>query len=158
MLLCDDQIRTLVEKQSMIVPAPAYYNPASVDLTMGAEVVHLDGGKSFKLGLNTDTELYLVPGSPVLVTTAQTVNIPIDYAAELVLKSSMGRQGIDMIKAGWIDPGFSGQLTVTLYSHILARIVLGQPFVQMKIYRMDSRPVSPYNGKYQNQKGPTRAR
>lgn len=158
MIISDDQIRTLVETQSMVSPAPAYYNPASVDLTLGAEAHQIDGGMSVKLGHNTDTTLYLVPGFPVLVTTAEVVRIPVDYAAELVLKSSMGRQGIDMIKAGWIDPGFEGQLTVTLYSHVAASLTLGQPFVQMKVYRMDKRPVAPYNGKYQGQRGPTRAR
>lgn len=155
MLLCDEQIRMLVEKQEMIHPAPAYYNPASVDLTRGDTVIYLDDGKEATL---TNASLLLVPGFPVLVTTAETVNIPIDYAAELVLKSSMGRRGIDMIKAGWIDPGFCGQLTVTLYSHVPVALDPGQPFVQMKIYRMDRRPANPYNGKYQNQRGPTRAR
>ena len=156
MLLSDEQIRILVEGQAMVDPAPAYYNPASVDLTLGDTVVYLDGGR--KDVIPDGSYLALSPGCPVLVTTAETVNIPIDYAAELVLKSSMGRRGIDMIKAGWIDPGFSGQLTVTLYSHVPTHLGLGQAFVQMKIYRMDRRPANPYNGKYQNQRGPTRAR
>ena len=157
MILADWQIREYIEGHRLVQPcAPEQVNPASVDLTLGAQYVNLDSGNTFKI--TEACPLLLAPGFPVVVTTAEAVNFPATLAGELVLKSSMGRQGIDMCKAGWIDPGFSGTLSVTLYSHVHARLELGQRFIQIKFYRMDRVPESIYRGRYQNQAGPTLAR
>lgn len=155
MILADWQIREYIDGHRLVTPcAPEQVNPASVDLTLGDRVIFLATGNEYNVGL----DLFLAPGHPVVVTTAETVNFPATLAGELVLKSSMGRQGIDMCKAGWIDPGFSGTLSVTLYSHVPARLELGQRFIQIKFYRMDRVPESIYRGRYQNQAGPTLAR
>lgn len=157
MILCDWQIREYVEAQGLVTPCqPEQINPASVDLTLGASYVNLTNGGEFFVA--EDKPLLLAPGYPVVVTTAETVSFPATLAGELVLKSSMGRMGIDMCKAGWIDPGFRGNLSVTLYSHIPARLKLGQRFIQIKFYRMDRVPEQVYRGRYQNQTGPTLAR
>lgn len=156
MILADWQIREYIESHRLVDPCqPEQVNPASVDLTLGGEAIFLATGNKCSVG---QTDLLLRPGHPVVVTTAEVVNFPATLAGELVLKSSMGRQGIDMCKAGWIDPGFSGTLSITLYSHVPARLTLGQRFVQIKFYRMDRVPESIYRGRYQNQAGPTLAR
>lgn len=157
MILCDWQIQEYINTRGLVAPcAPEQVNPASVDLTLGTQYVSLDSGNTYEV--TEERPLLLAPGFPVLVTTAETVNFPPTLAGELVLKSSMGRQGIDMCKAGWIDPGFSGNLSITLYSHVHARLELGQRFVQIKFYRMDRVPEGIYRGRYQNQTGPTLAR
>lgn len=157
MILADWQIREYIESHRLVDPCqPEQVNPASVDLTLGASYVGLNSGAKYEIG--PGRPLLLAPGHPVVVTTAEVVNFPATLAGELVLKSSMGRQGIDMCKAGWIDPGFSGTLSITLYSHVPARLELGQRFVQIKFYRMDRVPESIYRGRYQNQAGPTLAR
>lgn len=157
MILCDWQIQDYITSHKLVDPcAPEQVNPASVDLTLGAQYINLESGNAYEV---TDKRpLLLAPGFPVLVTTAETVRFPPTLAGELVLKSSMGRMGIDMCKAGWIDPGFSGNLSITLYSHVHARLNLGQRFVQIKFYRMDRVPESIYRGRYQHQAGPTLAR
>ena len=157
MILCDWQIREYIDHHRLVDRcAPEQVNPASIDLTLGGQYVSLDSGNTFEI--TKERPLLLAPGFPVVVTTAEVVNFPATLAGELVLKSSMGRQGIDMCKAGWIDPGFRGNLSVTLYSHVAARLELGQRFIQVKFYRMDRVPESAYRGRYQNQIGPTLAR
>jgi dCTP deaminase len=157
MILCDWQIRDYIDHHRLVDPCqPEQVNPASVDLTLGSRCVFLNSGVEYEIA--EDYPLLLAPGFPVVVTTAEVVNFPATLAGELVLKSSMGRQGVDMCKAGWIDPGFCGTLSVTLYSHIPAKLKPGQRFVQMKLYRMDRVPDAPYRGRYQNQVGPTLAR
>ena len=157
MILCDWQINEYIQTQWLVRPCePGQVNPASVDLTLGASYVSLDGGATHQI--DARHPLLLAPGYPVVVTTAETVNFPSTLAGELVLKSSMGRMGIDMCKAGWIDPGFRGSLSVTLYSHVHARLELGQRFIQIKFYRMDRVPEQIYRGRYQDQAGPTLAR
>lgn len=157
MILCDWQIRDYIDHHRLVDPcAPEQVNPASIDLTLGGQYVSLDSGKTAEI--TQEHPLLLAPGFPVVVTTAEVVNFPATLAGELVLKSSMGRQGIDMCKAGWIDPGFRGNLSVTLYSHVHARLELGQRFIQIKFYRMDRVPEAIYRGRYQDQAGPTLAR
>lgn len=131
----------------------AHINPASIDLCIGNEFVNLASGQRF-----TAAEITLCPGDAILATTIERVCIPNDAAAAIYLKSSMARQGLDHALAGWIDPGFAGQITLELHAHRPLMLRAGQRVVQMVLMSLTGPALNPYNGRYQNQVGPTEAK
>jgi len=132
----------------------ALVNSASIDLRIGSRVVALDmpGGE-----LNCMT-IDLWPGKPILATTVEFIRLPDNLAGVVYLKSSWARRGLDHALAGWVDPGFYGQLTLELHSHRPLMIAPGSPVVQLVLMRLDEPTDKPYQGRYQNQEGPTRAK
>lgn len=131
----------------------ALINPASIDLRLGNEFVDLHTGQRY-----VADEITLRPGDAILATTLEYVRIPVDAAACIYLKSSSARKGLDHALAGWIDPGFCGQVTLELHAHREVTFQAGQRVVQMVVMEMMGSPDKPYQGRYQNQSGPTEAR
>jgi len=131
-------------------------NPASVDLRVSTEAyVVLE---SYKHRRAFDDLLILIPGHPILATTVEFIRMPYDCAGVVFLKSSLARQGLDHALAGFVDPGFRGELTLELHAHRPVKLRHGQRVVQLVLYRLDGVPKESYHGKYQNQRGPTQAR
>lgn len=104
---------------------------------------------------------YLDPGEFALVTTAETVNIPEDLAARVEGKSSLGRVGLLVhVTAGYIDPGFSGQITlevVNLSPRVLI-LPIGMKLAQLCFFELTSPVARAYGhealgSRYQDQKG-----
>jgi dCTP deaminase len=105
----------------------------------------------------TDKKYRIYPGDFVLATTLETVNIPDYLKAKIEGRSSVGRTGLFIQNAGHIDPGFEGQITLELFNAAPRPIVLkpGQRICQLVVARMQGLAETPYNGKYQKQKGTT---
>jgi deoxycytidine triphosphate deaminase len=105
---------------------------------------------------------WILPGELVLVDTLERVHIPEDAGATLMLKSSMGRVGLEHLHAGWFDPGFRGTATLELKNLAPWPVALVQymPLVQLVLQQMMQPPQVSYAdvGRYQNQSGPTAAR
>jgi len=126
-------------------------NPASVDLRISTNsVIPLQGqvckrGALIRLGLDQQ----------VLVSTIEYIKMPHNCAGVLYLKSSLVRQGLDHALAGFVDPGFEGELTLELYTHCPIVLTHNQRVVQLVLYRLESAPTKTYQGKYQGQRGPT---
>jgi dCTP deaminase len=78
------------------------------------------------------------PGSVLLAATVERLNMPLNLSAEFSLKSSVGRSFLAHMLAGWVDPGFTGTLTLELKNdnlfHYLA-IAPGQKIGQIKFFR-----------------------
>lgn len=132
---------------------PADYdcvNPASVDLHIDRHFVDLLTGEQFEA--NT---IELKPTMAILATTAAVVTLPADAAGAVYLKSSRAREGLDHALAGWIDPGFSGQITLELHAHRPLVLTAGQRVVQIVLMSLTAPALKPYAGRYQNQRGPT---
>jgi dUTPase len=84
----------------------------------------------------------LWPGAFVLVETYEHITIPNGYCAELKLKSSMARQGFNHSLAFWVDPGWSGILTMEVMNatqYHLLELKCGERFAQLIIHRLDQR-------------------
>lgn len=154
MILPDFKIRQWAELGGLEPFNSGNINPASVDLTLGQSYIDLATGREYAL---TDTFL-LTPGEAILATSAEYVNLPASYAGAVYLKSSMARKGLDHALAGWVDPGFEGQLTLELHSHRPIELIPYMRIVQLILYVMQMEPEVAYNGRYQGQRGPTRAR
>ncbi len=108
----------------------------------------------------------LHPGEFVLGATYEAVTLPDDIAARLEGKSSLGRLGLlTHSTAGFIDPGFSGHVTLELSNVATLPITLwpGMKIGQLCFFRLSSPAEHPYGSdkygsRYQGQRGPTASR
>ena len=113
------------------------------------------------------TEAFVLhPGEFVLGATFEVVSLPDDVAARLEGKSSLGRLGLlTHSTAGFIDPGFSGHVTLELSNVATLPITLwpGMKIGQLCFFRLTSPAEHPYGSekygsRYQGQRGPTASR
>lgn len=108
----------------------------------------------------------LHPGEFVLGSTYEVVSLPDDVAGRLEGKSSLGRLGLlTHSTAGFIDPGFSGHITLELSNVATLPILLypGMKIGQLCLFRLSSPALHPYGSekygsRYQGQRGPTPSR
>ena len=108
----------------------------------------------------------LHPGEFVLASTYEVVTLPDDVAARLEGKSSLGRLGLlTHSTAGFIDPGFSGHVTLELSNVATLPIKLypGMKIGQICVMGLSSASELPYGSdvygsRYQGQRGPTPSR
>ena len=113
-----------------------------------------------------DEAFILHPGEFVLGSTYELVTLPDDVAARLEGKSSLGRLGLmTHSTAGFIDPGFSGHVTLELANVATLPIKLypGMKIGQVCYFRLTSPAENPYGSakygsRYQGQRGPTPSR
>ena len=113
-----------------------------------------------------DETFVLHPGEFVLGSTYELVSLPDDVAARLEGKSSLGRLGLmTHSTAGFIDPGFSGHVTLELANVATLPIKLypGMKIGQLCYFRLTSPADNPYGSekygsRYQGQRGPTASR
>lgn len=109
------------------------------------------------------TGISLHPGEFLLGCTAESVSLPNDLAAVTNGKSSLGRLGLQVhATAGFVDPGFSGQITLELANVGALPIQLkpGILIAQLCFLKMSSSVTRPYGtpelrSHYQNQRGAT---
>ena len=113
-----------------------------------------------------DEPFVLHPGEFVLGSTYERVTLPDDVAARLEGKSSLGRLGLlTHSTAGFIDPGFSGHVTLELSNTATMPILLypGMKIGQLCFFQLSSPARAPYGqgasgSRYQGQRGPTASR
>ncbi len=123
------------------------------DLT---RLIEVERGESFVLH----------PNEFVLASTYESVSLPDDVSARLEGKSSLGRLGLlTHSTAGFIDPGFSGHVTLELSNMATLPITLwpGMKIGQLCFFRLSSPSEHPYGSekygsRYQGQRGPTASR
>lgn len=113
-----------------------------------------------------DEPFILHPGEFVLASTYEVITLPDDVASRLEGKSSLGRLGLlTHSTAGFIDPGFSGHVTLELSNVATLPIKLwpGMKIGQLCLFRLSSPSEFPYGSsvygsRYQGQRGPTASR
>lgn len=133
----------------------AYIDPAEDQ----PELTHL-------IETKPDEPFILHPGEFVLGATYEQVTLPDNVAARLEGKSSLGRLGLlTHSTAGFIDPGFSGHVTLELSNVATLPIKLwpGMKIGQLCFFQLSSPAEKPYGSseygsRYQGQRGPTASR
>lgn len=170
MILSDRTIRDMiVEKTLKITPlSEEQIQPASVDIRLGNTFSIVDDTPSGIITLDSEIEYktitadkYLIlPGQFVLATTMEFFELPDDLTAFVEGRSSLGRMGLFIQNAGWVDPGFKGEITLELFNANRCAIELtaGRRVGQLVFAKMDRAAQDPYNGKYQGQTGATGSR
>jgi dCTP deaminase len=142
MILASGEIRGRLSAGSGLVIRPysdACQQPASYDLRV-EEAVQLEAGRC------------------TLVHSLEWVELPADLAATLRCRSSFARRGV-LLGGGFVDPGFRGQLTLTLVNMGGEGIRLnpGDRVVQMILHQVAG-GAQVYNGRYQDSRGVVPAR
>ena len=181
MLLSDRDIKAEIESGRVGIDPydPAMVQPSSIDVRLDRffrvfenhRYPHIDPSvEQIDLTREVSTEagepFVLHPGEFVLGSTYEVVSLPTDVAARLEGKSSLGRLGLlTHSTAGFIDPGFSGHVTLELANVATLPIVLwpGMKIGQVCFFRMTSEAEHPYGSsvygsRYQGQRGPTPSR
>lgn len=135
--------------------------PASIDCRLGDHFLTVDDFNMEGLTLDTDVRyrehrgesITLPPHSFLLATTMEWVKLPADLTAFVEGRSSIGRLGLFIQNAGWVDPGFEGRITLELYnaSSLPIRLQAGRRVCQLVFCKMDQAALNPYQGKYQGQ-------
>jgi dCTP deaminase len=156
-----------LENPLIIDPAfkPERLQPASLELTLADEILVDIPGEPMQVGKISEDGL-LYPGCFVLASTIETVHIPNNLVAQVDGKSSYARRGLVVHQtAGFIDPGFRGQITLEFSNASLnpIRLWVGMPICQLVFFQMSSPAERPYGTKglgshYMGQEGPTPAR
>lgn len=178
MLLSDRDIRAALDSGDLhIDPFDAsMIQPSSIDVRLdrlfrvfnNSRYTHIDP-KLPQEDLTTlveaegDEPFILHPGEFVLGATLERFTIPAHLAGRLEGKSSLGRLGLlTHSTAGFIDPGFTGHITLELSNTANLPIALYPEMKvgQLALFRMTSPAQSPYGtgtlgSKYQGQRGPT---
>ena len=157
--IVDHQIRALCRNAGMVEPFnPDLLNPASIDVTLSDKItVELPDNEWHEVDISEDPYL-LPPGGFIIASTAEWVRIPNNLDCIFKLKSSRGREGYNHMMAGYIDPGFHGNITLELHNcrqfnelPVFAGLKIGQ----LRFSTTDSRPLRPYSvtGRYHGDKG-----
>lgn len=180
-LLSDTDIRAALTTGAAALDPydPALIQPASIDVRLGASFRVLENHRAACIDPAEDqpdlTRLVTVgegepfvlhPGEFVLAATLERVTLGPTLAARLEGKSSLGRLGlVTHATAGFIDPGFTGQVTLELSNSATLPIKLwpGMKIGQLCFIRLTSPAAAPYGhgatgSRYQDQQGPTASR
>ncbi|GGC00282.1 dCTP deaminase [Cellulomonas carbonis] len=181
MLLSDRDIRAELDagRISLDPYEPAMIQPSSIDVRLDRFFRLFDNHKypvidpaedqpelTRLVETAPDEPFILHPGEFVLGSTYESVALPDDVAARLEGKSSLGRLGLlTHSTAGFIDPGFTGHVTLELSNVATLPIKLwpGMKIGQMCFFRLSSPSEHPYGAsvygsRYQGQRGPTASR
>ena len=157
--IVDHQIRQLCRDMGLVEPFdPELINPASIDITLGPDIlVENDHGDFTPISIQ-DNDFYMPPGAFVLGATAEWVRVPNNLEAVFQLKSSRGREGYEHALAGYIDPGFHGRVTLELsnlrrFKELPLRA--GMRIGQLRFSKLDEIPMRSYavTGRYQGDDG-----
>ena len=180
-LLSDRDIRAQIESKRVGVEpfADSMIQPSSVDVRLDKffrvfenhkyEVIDpsLEQPELTREIIAEDGEAFILhPGEFVLASTYEVITLPDDIAGRLEGKSSLGRLGLlTHSTAGFIDPGFSGHITLELsnVANLPVKLYPGMKIGQLCLIKLSSPAEHPYGSaqylnRYQGQRGPTTSR
>lgn len=182
MVLSDFSIKQAMAEGTLVIKPfdVSCVQPSSVDLKLGSDFlifkntkkpyldIRKDSPSEFmeRVQINKDEPIIVHPQEFLLGTTVEWVKIPGDIVARLEGKSSLGRLGIVVhATAGYVDPGFEGELTLEIsnMSNIPIALYSGMRICQISFFQMTTVPEILYGDKrikshYQGQKGATASR
>jgi dCTP deaminase len=180
-LLSDRDIQAEIDSKRVVLEPfdPGMIQPSSVDVRLDKffrvfenhKYPHIDPATEQAdltrlVDVEGDDQFVLHPGEFVLASTYEVITLPDDIAGRLEGKSSLGRLGLlTHSTAGFIDPGFSGHVTLELSNVATLPILLypGMKIGQLCLFRLSSPAEHPYGSsqygsRYQGQRGPTQSR
>lgn len=149
--------------------------PASIDLTLHSTFkTYPFTGQDLKVGYDhprmieidlsrytDEPQIKMMPLQFMLGSTAQTIRLPLDLAAQVGGRSGIGRVGLEVhCTAGWIDPGFDGMITLELFNKNPNPLILvpGLVLCQLVFFSLDEAAEMGYQGSYQHQSDATESK
>jgi dCTP deaminase len=177
-LLSDRDIKEQIATNRVAIEPfdPAMVQPSSVDVRLDRFFRVFENHKyseidpsveqpelTRELEVASNEHFILHPGEFVLASTYEVITLPDDIAGRLEGKSSLGRLGLlTHSTAGFIDPGFSGHITLELsnVANLPVKLFPGMKIGQLCLIKLSSPAEHPYGSavygsRYQGQRGPT---
>jgi dCTP deaminase len=163
MIVSDRSLRELLARREIVVEPLEDYQiqPASIDLRLGEHFLKVDENSVDSITLDRPVpyleikkaEIVIPPHTFLLAVTREFIRLPANITAFVEGRSSIGRIGLFIQNAGWVDPGFEGTITLELYNanRLPIRLASGRRICQIVFARMDGPASRPYAGKYQHQ-------
>lgn len=163
MILSDKKIIELINKKELEINPldEEQIQPASVDIRLGNHFLKLDENRIEAMSMTDEIkyisfeadEVVIPPNSFLLATTREYIKLPNNLTAFVEGRSSIGRMGLFIQNAGWVDPGFEGNITLELYNanRLPIKLKSGRRICQLVFAQMDQAAENPYRGKYQGQ-------
>ena len=162
--------RALVDKSISIDPLDEKdIGPASVDVHIGNELIFFgrysmgDHYLTLRDGVVADSYEYpitlqdgvgrvILPGQFFLVAIQESITIDSSIVAQIHGVSTLARMGLQIHTSGFIDPGWSGKLTlqVSNLNTLPIEIIGGMRIAQISFTKLLSASVKEYEGKYNN--------
>lgn len=172
MILSDVTLASLCKEKIPLVENITEWSiqPASIDVRIGPSILTIDKSipyismdstlKQYVPKEISNDEIIIEPKEFILASTLEFINLPKDISAFVEGRSSIGRLGLFIHNAGWIDPGFRGEITLELFNATDKRIKIpvGRRIAQLVFCKMDNESAYGYTGKYNYQKGATGSR
>ena len=167
MILSDKTLMKMLDEHILIADPIEIeqIQPASIDIRIGNTYSIVEDSSSGIIDLDdeitykqiTAEKYILLPGQFVLATTMEYFELPDNLTAFVEGRSSLGRIGLFIQNAGWVDPGFKGEITLELFNANRCAIELstGRRVGQLVFAQLDNNALNPYRGKYQGQRGAT---
>ncbi len=164
MILSDTTLKQMIKDKILVVEPidEQSIQPASIDCRLGDEFLITEENQMDILTLDSeikyrkikDKTVTIPPHSFLLATTQEYVELPNNLTSFVEGRSSIGRIGLFIQNAGWVDPGFKGRITLELYNanSLPIKLQSGRRICQLVFCKMDQAAQTPYNGKYQGQK------
>jgi dCTP deaminase len=186
-ILSDRDLKQLIEEENAVytdegpeVDYDLQLGPSSLDLRLGYEFGVLETRKvkaidTRKMDQYSDLKnektatpeegMVVHPGEFVLGTTLETLDVPSNLVARIEGRSSYARLGlIPHAAAGFVDPGFEGQITLEIQNlgNVPITIYPEDRICQVVFETMTSEAENPYgektDSKYMGQSGATGSR
>ena len=177
--MADWQIQNAIQKGSIKIDPfdSTLINPNSMDVRLGNDfkfnksshkILDVYNNKTFvdrfdEITFDDSDEVIIEPGQNCLATTLETITLPNNVCAILEGKSSLARIFLEIHKTGgYIDAGFSGEITLEMHSEFKdpIRLYIGMPIGQLVFFEIAPAAI-PYGekhtSKYQNQRGATQS-
>ncbi|MBX8994543.1 dCTP deaminase [Staphylococcus pettenkoferi] len=163
MILSDRDIKHYINQGKInIFPLnDEHIEPASIDLTLGNTYLLAKNPQNniqsiyqpFDYKKKITNKLTIPAKSFVLATTKEYIKIDNHLTGFVEGRSSIGRAGLFIQNAGWVDPGFEGNITLELYNANNFSLVLYENLKICQIVIAETKTPSalPYKGKYQHQ-------
>lgn len=157
-ILSDRTIHSLIDSGELLVypkPLDEQYQPASLDLRLDNDFILLNRMYCIK---STDKSFTIDPGGFILASTMEHIELPDYLVARVEGRSSIGRLGLMVhVTAGFIDPGFKGNITLEIKNIGNRPITIskGDRICQLAFEQLDYPCENSYNGHYQDQSGVT---
>ena len=164
MIVSDQTLKKLLSEGAIVIEPLEDHQiqPASIDLRLGNHFLKVDENRMEAISLDREMEyiefkreeIIIPPHSFLLAVTREYIRLPHNITAFVEGRSSIGRIGLFIQNAGWVDPGFSGTITLELYNanRLPIRLTSGRRICQIVFALMDGPAASPYEGKYQDQR------
>ncbi|MFV8827276.1 dCTP deaminase [Alkalihalobacterium sp. APHAB7] len=164
MILSDKTINEMLNKGELSIEplVDGQIQPASVDIRLGTHFLKIDENAIESISFDKEAkyiefesdEVVIPPNSFLLATTKEYIKLPNHVTAFVEGRSSIGRMGLFIQNAGWVDPGFEGEITLELYNanRLPIKLKSGRRICQLVFALMDQEAKTPYQGKYQGQR------